>query len=95
MSVIPTVVRFEALSNNDRILCTYRDHSRYLEGSIKVMELVDEIRNIEVETLNLINPETPVDYEMDRSTTLISALKEIRNRREAQLEDLKLERGLL
>jgi len=95
MAKIPDVIRFQELSDKDRILLTYNDHSRYLAGSIEAMELVDEIRDLDETLLNIIRPDEPIDYEMGRSSTLISALKEIRNRRESQLEDLKLERGLL
>jgi len=95
MAKIPDVVRFQALSNKDRILLTYDDHSRYLVGSIEAMELIDEIQKLQFAFCKLDNPHTTQIEEKERSTTLLSCLREIRNQVENDLESLLLLKGEL
>jgi len=91
----PTVVRFQELNNKDRILLTYRDGSRYLEGSVQAMELIDEIEKSYLAYRNLVRPESQGAIDIDRSCTLITALQQVRDYNDNRLESALLERGEL
>jgi len=74
MATSEDVIKFQELSNKDRILCTTRDHTRDLQKSVMVMELVDKIRRIEQEHLDLAGLDSRKNEPLSRSTILLSAL---------------------
>ena len=76
MATSEDVIKFQELSNNDRILCTTRDHTRDLQRSVQAMELVDEIRKIHVELLEASGLVVAKNEDLTRSEMLVSILRE-------------------
>jgi len=95
MATTPDVIRFQELSNKDRILCTTRDHTRYLRGSVEVMELVDEIHAIDKDLCELAGQPSLHTEDLDRSCILIDALRKHRNLRESLRDEILVARGIL
>ena len=95
MATSEDITKFQELSNKDRILCTTRDHTRYLQGSNLVMELVDVIHEINLAKQHLSGLDALASPDMDRSCILVVALRDYRNRIEAELESQQLAMGVL
>lgn len=90
MATNEDVIKFQELSNKDRILCTTRDHTRDLQKSVMVMELVDQIRRIEQEHLDLAGLDSRSNEPLSRSTILLSALWAYKAILEQELEDYRV-----
>jgi hypothetical protein len=95
MATSEDVIRFQELSNKDRILLTMADHTRYLQGSVMAMELVDKIRGLEQESLELCGLNAYRDDPLSRSTTLLTALRSYHDILAADLLALRESKGLL
>ena len=95
MATSEDVVRFQELSNKDRILLTMADHTRYLQGSVMAMELVDKIRELEQESLEVCGLNAYRDDPLSRSTTLLSALRSYHDILAADLLAMREAKGLL
>jgi len=95
MATSADVIKFQELSNNDRILCTTKDHTRDLWRSVQAMELVDEIRKIEQETLELAGLDARRDEPLSRSTILISALRGYKEQIADDLLAMRMGKGLV
>ena len=95
MAKTPSAVRFQELSNKDRILLTYTDHSRYLDGSVQAMELIDEIHELNRQLRERSHLEHMHHADMDRSCILIGVLQLHKMSLERDLESEQLDAGEL
>ena len=90
----PCYIRFRELVNKDRILCTTREHTRDVVASVQIMEFVDEIHGIDYDIRCLVHQEHLHEIDLDRSSKLISILREYREERAGKLRMMKKMRGL-
>ena len=95
MATSEDIIRFQELSNNDRILCTTRDHTRDLQRSVQAMELVDEIRRVHVELLESSGLVVVKNEDLTRSEILISILREYLAIRKDDLLAFQIGAGLV
>ena len=93
MATSEDITKFQELSNKDRILCTTKDHTRDLQKSVMVMELVDQIRRIEQEHLDLAGLDSWNNEPISRSTILLSALWAYKAILEQELKDYRVLKG--
>jgi hypothetical protein len=93
MATSEDVIKFQDLSNNDRILCTTRDHTRDLQRSVQAMELVDEIRKVHVELMEASGLVVAKNEDLTRSEMLVSILRNYLAIRKADLLAFQMETG--
>jgi hypothetical protein len=89
------ILEFGDLLDKDRVLCTYTDGNRYLEASVEVMQLIDEIHEIDGRLCELAGQPSLHESKLERSVILINILRGYRNQRSGLEESILLERGLL
>jgi hypothetical protein len=95
MATSDDITKFQELSDNDRVLCTTRDHTRDLMRSVQVMILLDEIRAIEQESLEFAGLDARRDHPLTRSTILVCALHAYKDQISDDLLALRESKGLL
>jgi len=93
MATSEDVIKFQALSNKDRIICTTRGHTRHLAVSVQAMKLVDEISDIRLKLVGLSQMEQLTDEQYTHASVLLGVLREYRDSLTLDLEIAELQGG--